>query len=81
MCSPAFAQQSGDQVPQEHRRGGALPDASRGAISRLMRQGLFFRYAETGEDAPESALLEAEFAAYTDARYCVAVIFCGGSRR
>jgi hypothetical protein len=46
-----------------------------------MRQGLFFRYAETGEDAPESALLEAEFAAYTDARYCVAVIFCGGSRR
>jgi dTDP-4-amino-4,6-dideoxygalactose transaminase len=56
-----------------------IPDSGRDAADRLMRQGLLFRYAETGSGAPEAALLEEEFAAYMGASYCVAVNSCGGS--
>lgn len=54
-----------------------LPRASREAAEQLMKDGRLFRYAETGEGAPEAAALEEEFAAYMGARYCVAVNSCG----
>ncbi len=74
------------QLASEHRQAAfsgnlaappPIPAAGREAAARLMEHGLLFRYAETGTGAPETALLEEEFAAYTGARYCVATNSCG----
>lgn len=54
-----------------------LPRASLEAAARLMKDARLFRYAESGDGAPEAARLEEEFAAYMDARYCIAVNSCG----
>lgn len=50
-----------------------LPERAVERAVTLMRRGALFRYGEDVEGEAEAALLEAEFAAYMDARYCAAV--------
>ena len=50
-----------------------LPEAAVEAALRVMRHGRLHRYNTAGDEIAEAALLEEEFAAFTGARYCLAV--------
>ncbi|MCX8507776.1 MAG: DegT/DnrJ/EryC1/StrS family aminotransferase, partial [Rhodobacteraceae bacterium] len=50
-----------------------IPEAGIEAALRVMRHGRLHRYNTAGAEASETALLEEEFAAFTGARYCLAV--------
>lgn len=50
-----------------------LPEAAVEAALRVMRHGRLHRYNTAGGEIAEAALLEEEFAAFTGARYCLAV--------
>ncbi len=50
-----------------------IPEAGIEAALRVMRSGRLHRYNTVGEEISETALLEEEFAAFTGARYCLAV--------
>ena len=54
-----------------------IPDAARAAIDAMLRSGDLFRYT-AAKDAPV-ALLEAEFAALTGAKYALAVASCSAA--
>ncbi|MEL6232996.1 MAG: aminotransferase class I/II-fold pyridoxal phosphate-dependent enzyme [Pseudomonadota bacterium] len=54
-----------------------IPATARQAAMRVMERGALFRYAQAEGGEAEAASLEVEFAAYTGARYCVAVNSCG----
>ena len=56
-----------------------LPDDSVRRVEELMRSGKLFRYGEAGAEQMDAALLEEEFAALLDRRYCVAFNSCGAS--
>jgi len=50
-----------------------IPDAGIEAALRVMQSGRLHRYNTLGDEVAEVALLEEEFAAYTGAKYCLAV--------
>ncbi|SFT64002.1 DegT/DnrJ/EryC1/StrS family aminotransferase [Sedimentitalea nanhaiensis] len=50
-----------------------IPEAGIEAAVRVLRHGRLHRYNLAGEEIGETALLEQEFAAFTGARYCLAV--------
>lgn len=50
-----------------------IPDDAIEAALRVMRHGRLHRYNVADGEAAEAALLEQEFAAYTGAKYCLAV--------
>lgn len=50
-----------------------IPEAGIEAALRVMRGGRLHRYNTVGDEISETALLEEEFAAFTGARYCLAV--------
>ena len=50
-----------------------IPEAGIEAALEVMRSGRLHRYNTVGDELGETALLEQEFAAYTGAKYCVAV--------
>lgn len=56
-----------------------VPEAAVASALDLLRGGWLHRYGETLGDASDASLLEAEFAALTDARYCVGVNSCGSA--
>ncbi|MCV2871030.1 DegT/DnrJ/EryC1/StrS aminotransferase family protein [Defluviimonas sp. WL0050] len=50
-----------------------IPEAGVEAAIRVMRHGRLHRYNTVGGEVAETALLEEEFAAFTGAKYCLAV--------
>jgi len=50
-----------------------IPEAAIGAAEAVLRSGRLHRYNLAGGEAGEVSLLEEEFAAFTGARYCLAV--------
>jgi dTDP-4-amino-4,6-dideoxygalactose transaminase len=50
-----------------------LPEAAVAAATEVMRHGRLHRYNLAGGEAGEAALLEKDFAAFTGARFCLAV--------
>lgn len=48
-----------------------IPEEGIKAATRLMQDGRLFRYGEDRGSIPEAAMLEEEFAAYMDMKYCV----------
>ena len=50
-----------------------IPDEGIAAALEVMRHGRLHRYNTAGGEAGETALLEQEFAAFTGARFCLAV--------
>ncbi|MCA0274276.1 MAG: aminotransferase class I/II-fold pyridoxal phosphate-dependent enzyme [Proteobacteria bacterium] len=50
-----------------------IPEAGIEAALRVLRHGRLHRYNTAGEEIAETALLEEEFAAFTGAKYCLAV--------
>ncbi|MFN6952388.1 MAG: DegT/DnrJ/EryC1/StrS family aminotransferase [Albidovulum sp.] len=50
-----------------------LPEAALDAALRILRHGRLHRYNTVAGEIAETALLEEEFAAFTGARYCLAV--------
>lgn len=50
-----------------------IPEAGIEAALRVMQSGRLHRYNTMGDEISEAALLEEEFAAYTGAKYCLAV--------
>lgn len=50
-----------------------IPEAGIEAALAVLRHGRLHRYNTAGDEVAETALLEEEFAAFTEARYCVAV--------
>jgi dTDP-4-amino-4,6-dideoxygalactose transaminase len=56
-----------------------IPEAGIARVVELMRSGRLHRYGETGGGTPEPSLLEAEYAAYVGAKYCVAMSSCGAT--
>ncbi|MGB5556911.1 MAG: aminotransferase class I/II-fold pyridoxal phosphate-dependent enzyme [Paracoccaceae bacterium] len=50
-----------------------IPDAAIEAAVRVLRHGRLHRYNTMPDEVAEAALLEQEFAAFTGAKYCVAV--------
>ncbi|RDC71939.1 aminotransferase [Rhodovulum sp. 12E13] len=50
-----------------------IPEAGIDSATEVLRHGRLHRYNLAGDEAGEVALLEEEFAAYTGARYCLAV--------
>ena len=50
-----------------------IPEAGIAAALRVLQGGRLHRYNTLGDELSETALLEEEFAAYTGARYCLAV--------
>lgn len=50
-----------------------IPEAGIETALGLMRDGRLFRYGEDRSSLPEAALLEEEFAAYLERKYCVGV--------
>lgn len=50
-----------------------IPEAGIEAALRVLRHGRLHRYNTAGDEIAETALLEEEFAAFTGARYCLAV--------
>ncbi|MGG5820384.1 DegT/DnrJ/EryC1/StrS family aminotransferase [Falsiroseomonas sp. HW251] len=57
----------------------AVPEAAIAAALDLLRGGWLHRYGETLGNSSDAALLEAEFAALTGARFCVGVNSCGSA--
>jgi len=51
----------------------AIPEAGIRAAVEVMRHGRLHRYNTVGDEIGETAALEVEFAAFTGARYCLAV--------
>ncbi len=45
----------------------------------LLRTGRLHRYGEQGTGYPEPSLLEQDYAAYVDSKYCIAVSSCGAA--
>ncbi len=50
-----------------------IPDDAIAAATAVMQSGRLHRYNTQGDEVAEAALLEEEFAAYTGAKYCLAV--------
>ena len=50
-----------------------IPEEGIAAANRVMQTGRLHRYNTSGDEIAETALLEEEFAAYTGAKYCLAV--------
>lgn len=50
-----------------------IPETGIETAVGLMRDGRLFRYGEDRSSLPEAALLEQEFAAYLDRKYCVGI--------
>ena len=50
-----------------------IPEEGIAAATRVMQSGRLHRYNTSGDEIAETALLEEEFAAYTGAKYCLAV--------
>jgi dTDP-4-amino-4,6-dideoxygalactose transaminase len=50
-----------------------IPEAGIEAALRVLRHGRLHRYNTAGDEIAETALLEEEFAAFTGAKYCLAV--------
>lgn len=50
-----------------------LPEAAIRAATEVLRHGRLHRYNTLGDEVSEAAALEEEFAAFTGARYCLAV--------
>ncbi len=50
-----------------------IPDDAIAAAMAVMQSGRLHRYNTQGDEVAETALLEEEFAAYTGAKYCLAV--------
>ncbi|MCY1125949.1 DegT/DnrJ/EryC1/StrS family aminotransferase [Frigidibacter sp. RF13] len=50
-----------------------IPDEAIAAAMEVLRHGRLHRYNTLGDEVAETALLEEEFAAFTGARYCLAV--------
>ncbi|MGB4828386.1 MAG: aminotransferase, partial [Paracoccaceae bacterium] len=50
-----------------------IPEAGIAAALEVMRHGRLHRYNTLAGEAGEAALLEAEFAGFTGARFCLAV--------
>ncbi|MGL4279720.1 MAG: DegT/DnrJ/EryC1/StrS family aminotransferase [Albidovulum sp.] len=50
-----------------------IPEAGIAAALRVLRHGRLHRYNTAGDEIAETALLEEEFAAFTGAKYCLAV--------
>ncbi|MDR7125069.1 DegT/DnrJ/EryC1/StrS family aminotransferase [Pseudotabrizicola sp. 4114] len=50
-----------------------IPEAGVEAAIQILRNGRLHRYNTAGDEIAQTALLEEEFAAYTGARYCLAV--------
>ncbi|PTE14727.1 DegT/DnrJ/EryC1/StrS family aminotransferase [Pseudogemmobacter blasticus] len=50
-----------------------IPEAGIAAALAVLRHGRLHRYNTAGDEVAEAALLEEEFAAFTGARYCLAV--------
>ena len=51
----------------------AIPEAAIERVAEIMRTGRLHRYNTVGDELSEAAQLEAEYAAYQGAQYCVAV--------
>lgn len=56
-----------------------IPEAGIARAVALMRSGRLFRYGELGADQLDVSLLEQEFAAFVQRRFCVAVNSGGGA--
>ena len=56
-----------------------IPEAGIEAALAVLRHGRLHRYNTAGDDIAETALLEEEFAAYTGARYCLALASGGAA--
>ena len=56
-----------------------IPESGIARAVELMRTGRLHRYGETGGGAPETSLLEQEYASYVGAKYCVAMSSCGAT--
>lgn len=56
-----------------------LPEAAVRRANELFESGALFRYGEAGAEQMDAALLEEEFAALVDRRFCVAFNSCGAS--
>ncbi|MEO8740129.1 MAG: DegT/DnrJ/EryC1/StrS aminotransferase family protein [Casimicrobiaceae bacterium] len=56
-----------------------IPEAGIARAVELMRTGRLHRYGETGGGAPETSLLEQEYAAYVGSKYCVGINSCGAT--
>ena len=56
-----------------------IPEAGVARANELMTSGRLFRYGEAGAEELDVAALEAEFAAYVGAAYCVATNSCGAA--
>ena len=56
-----------------------IPEEAIERAVALMRSGRLHRYGEQGVGFPEPSLLEQEYAAYVDSKYCVAVSSCGAA--
>ena len=50
-----------------------IPEDAIAAAMAVMQSGRLHRYNTQGDEVAETALLEEEFAAYTGAKYCLAV--------
>ena len=51
----------------------AIPEAAIERVAEIMRTGRLHRYNTVGDELSDAAQLEAEYAAYQGAQYCVAV--------
>lgn len=56
-----------------------LPEAAVQRVDELLQSGKLFRYGEAEAGEADAALLEAEFAALVNRKYCVAFNSCGAS--
>ena len=65
MDKPIFTRPFTQQEP--------IPDAGIEAALNVMRTGRLHRYNTMGDEIAETALLEEDFAAFTGAKYCLAV--------
>jgi len=68
MTDPILERFTGQFTQQE-----PIPDAAIEAAMRVLHHGRLHRYNTVGGEVAEAALLEQEFAAYTGAKYCLAV--------
>lgn len=68
-----MSERPADRFTRSFTQQEPLPEAAVEAALRVMRHGRLHRYNTAGDEIAEAALLEEEFAAFTGARYCLAV--------
>lgn len=79
IASPALRSPDGLWFGKDLSTPEPIPEEAIQHAVALMRSGRLHRYGEQGSGHPEPSLLEQEYAAYVDSKYCVAVSSCGAA--